>query len=250
MYDLLSLNYVEDTDASMRFNYTAEFLNWALKPPGWVPAWHIGVRVKTTKKLVAFISGIPVNLRVKKETVKMSEINFLCVHKKLRSKRLAPVLIKEVTRQCNLVGIWQAIYTVGVVLPTPFATSRYYHRNLNPPKLVSIGFAVLPRHQTMARSIKEYAVPKETATVGWRAMEDKDVPEVGILLRRYLERFEVAPVYEDDEIRHWLLSGKGDDTKVGENGEGIKGNQKQVTWCYVVEVGPSVESRLGYDHPR
>lgn len=65
MYDLLSLNYVEDTDASMRFNYTAEFLNWALKPPGWVPQWHIGVRVRTTKKLVAFISGIPVNLRIK-----------------------------------------------------------------------------------------------------------------------------------------------------------------------------------------
>lgn len=28
------------------------------------------------------------------QVVKMVEINFLCVHKKLRSKRLAPVLIK------------------------------------------------------------------------------------------------------------------------------------------------------------
>ena len=27
----------------------------------------------------------------------MVEINFLCVHKKLRSKRVAPVLIKEAT---------------------------------------------------------------------------------------------------------------------------------------------------------
>jgi hypothetical protein len=35
------------------------------------------------------------------------EINFLCVHKKLRSKRLAPVLIKEVTRRVNLQGIFQ-----------------------------------------------------------------------------------------------------------------------------------------------
>ncbi|KAL7412618.1 Myristoyl-CoA:protein N-myristoyltransferase, N-terminal domain-containing protein [Mrakia frigida] len=235
VYDLLSLHYVEDKDASMRFNYTAEFLNWALKPPGWVPSWHVGIRVKTTKKLVAFISGIPVNLRVKKNLVKCSEINFLCVHKKLRSKRLAPVLIKEVTRQCNLVGIWQAIYTVGIVLPTPFATSRYYHRNLNPPKLISIGFAVLPRAQTMARCIKEYAVPTETSTPGWRNMEERDVAQVGVLLRRYLERFDVAPVYEDDEIRHWMLSGQGDASNKGQNGEGIKGNAKQVTWCYVVE---------------
>jgi hypothetical protein len=28
VYDLLSLNYVEDHDASFRFQYTAEFLEW------------------------------------------------------------------------------------------------------------------------------------------------------------------------------------------------------------------------------
>jgi glycylpeptide N-tetradecanoyltransferase len=53
------------------------------------------------------------------------EINFLCVHKKLRSKRLAPVLIKEVTRRVNLKGIFQAVYTAGAVLPTPVASCRY-----------------------------------------------------------------------------------------------------------------------------
>ena len=36
--------------------------------------------------------------------MRMAEINFLCVHKKLRAKRLAPVLIKEVTRRINLKG--------------------------------------------------------------------------------------------------------------------------------------------------
>ena len=35
------------------------------------------------------------------------EINFLCVHKKLRAKRLAPVLIREITRRVNLTGIFQ-----------------------------------------------------------------------------------------------------------------------------------------------
>jgi len=53
-----------------------------------------------------------------------SEINYLCVHKKLRSKRLAPVLIKEVTRQVHLKGIFQAIYTAGVVIPTPVSVCR------------------------------------------------------------------------------------------------------------------------------
>ena len=37
------------------------------------------------------------------------EINFLCVHKKLRAKRLAPVLIREITRRVNITGIFQVI---------------------------------------------------------------------------------------------------------------------------------------------
>jgi len=60
-------------------------------------------------------------------TQKMVEINFLCVHKKLRSKRVAPVLIREITRRVNLKGIFQAVYTAGVVLPKPIATCRYMH---------------------------------------------------------------------------------------------------------------------------
>jgi len=35
----------------------------------------------------------------------MVEINFLCVHKKLRSKRLAPVLIKEIIRRVSLTHV-------------------------------------------------------------------------------------------------------------------------------------------------
>lgn len=55
----------------------------------------------------------------------MVEINFLCVHKKLRSKRVAPVLIREITRRVNLEGIFQAVYTAGVVLPNPVGTCRW-----------------------------------------------------------------------------------------------------------------------------
>ena len=74
----------------------------------------IGVRVKKSKKMVGFITGIPVHVVVNKTNKKMAEINFLCVHKKLRSNRLAPVLIKEVTRRVNCRNIWQAV-KLGIV---------------------------------------------------------------------------------------------------------------------------------------
>jgi glycylpeptide N-tetradecanoyltransferase len=114
LYELLTYNYVEDQEATMRFDYSAEFLDWfvaplpfaaspplqrpflcllnertegltdrshldgrtdgrmthrALKPPGYVKDWQVGVRVKSTGKLVAFISGIPVSLRARSKYV-------------------------------------------------------------------------------------------------------------------------------------------------------------------------------------
>lgn len=106
MYDLLRNNYVEDSENTFRFDYPIEFLKWALLIPHYVPDWFVGVRGGQNKKLLAFISGIPIKTQVRQQTVKMAEINYLCVHKKLRTKRLAPVLIKEITRRVNITGVW------------------------------------------------------------------------------------------------------------------------------------------------
>ena len=64
VYNLLNQNYVEDDDNMFRFDYSAPFLNWALMPPGYKKEWHVGVRVSATKKLVAFITGIPATINI------------------------------------------------------------------------------------------------------------------------------------------------------------------------------------------
>ncbi|XP_042394292.1 glycylpeptide N-tetradecanoyltransferase 1-like [Zingiber officinale] len=205
VFTLLSNNYVEDDENMFRFNYSKEFLQWALRPPGYFKAWHIGVRVKASKKLVAFITGVPARIRVRDEVVRMAEVNFLCVHKKLRSKRLAPVMIKEVTRRVHLENIWQAAYTAGVVLPTPITTCRYWHRSLNPKKLIDVGFSRLGARMTMSRTIRLYKLPEATVIPGFRKMELRDVPAVTRLLRGYLSQFVVAPDLDDNDVEHWLL---------------------------------------------
>lgn len=145
LYTLLNENYVEDDDAMFRFDYQPEFLRWALQPPRWLKEWHVGVRVAKSGRLIAFISAIPAEINVFERHLKVVEINFLCVHKKLRSKRLAPVLIREITRRVNLTGIFQAVYTAGVVLPKPVTTCRYWHRSLNPKKLIDVRLTALQR---------------------------------------------------------------------------------------------------------
>ncbi|KPV75833.1 uncharacterized protein RHOBADRAFT_35600, partial [Rhodotorula graminis WP1] len=227
VYDLLTHHYVEDLDASFRFDYSPEFIEWALKPPGYVPDWHVGIRVAETGKLVGFISGVPMDLRIRNATKRVTEINFLCVHKKLRAKRLAPILIQEVTRRTHLKGIFQAIYTSGTFLPTPFSRCQYYHRNLNPAKLVKLGFSAVARNSTVARMVNHYRVPGETTIPGLRELEKRDLKQASRLMRAYSARFDVAPMLSNKDVEHAMWDGRGKEV----NGK----REGQVTWSYVVE---------------
>ncbi|RYO99795.1 hypothetical protein DL764_006720 [Monosporascus ibericus] len=223
VWELLNGHYVEDNEAMFRFNYSPSILKWAMMPPGWKKQWHRGVRASQSKKLVAFIAAIPVELRIRTNVLHAAEVNFLCIHKKLRSKRLAPVLIKEITRLCNLDGVWQAIYTGGVVLPKPVSTCRYFHRAINWLKLYEVGFSPLPPNSKPQFQIRKYAVPERTSTWGLREMQKKDVNAVQDLLTRYLAKYDMAAEWDKAEVEHWLLHNKKDAL------------EEQVVWSYVVE---------------
>ncbi|KAL9043790.1 MAG: hypothetical protein Q9214_003034, partial [Letrouitia sp. 1 TL-2023] len=154
------------------------------------------------------------------------EVNFLCIHKKLRSKRLAPVLIQEITRRIHLQGIFHAVYTAGIVLPKPVSSCRYFHRSLDWLKLYEVGFSPLPEKSTKARQVTKYHLPGNTSTKGLRPMQRQDVPAVQSLLGRYLKRFVLAPDLTEDEVEYWLYH---DENSTAE----------QVIWSYVVEDSDS-----------
>lgn len=226
VYQLLNGHYVEDDEAMFRFNYGTAILKWSLMAPGWKAEWHVGIRdcrVADRRPLVAFISAVPMTIRVRDKNFVASEVNFLCVHKKLRGKRLAPILIKEITRRSNLHGIWQGIYTGGIVLPKPVSTCRYYHRSLDWKKLYEIGFSPLPPGSKPERQIRKFAVPERTTTAGLREMQKKDVPAVHSLMTRYGKRYDMAPEWTKEETAHWLLQPRGE-------------GEEQAVWTYVVEV--------------
>ncbi|KAJ5997162.1 hypothetical protein N7522_008822 [Penicillium canescens] len=189
--------------------------------PGWRDIWHVGVRASKSRKMVASICGVPTEIRVRDQKFKVIEINFLCIHKKLRSKRLAPVLIKEITRRCYLNGIYQAIYTAGVILPKPVSSCQYYHRPLDWLKLYEVGFSPLPHGSTKARQIAKNHLPNETSTPGLRPMEVKDIDAVQELLERYFRRFDLNQAFTKVEVEHWLV-----------HRDTVK---EQVIWSYIVE---------------
>lgn len=300
MYNLLLMNYVEDSDGMFRFAYPKEFLRWcvihsypcnlcpflsaliafsmllscislpilfcilcldislihiyvyrALTPPGYYPDWHVGVRLEKSNRLVACITGIPAHIQIydNKEPLHVCEINFLCVTRKLRSKRLAPVLIREVTRRVNLKNIWQAIFTAGIVLPKPITTARYWHRSINPKKLIEVQFSRLSPDMTMQRTQRHYKLPEVCfrlntlfVTLNWnlcdcptfltnilchqeltpyncmqkpsipgiRPFQPSDAPSARALLNAALTRRSIHSVFmNDEEFTHQFMSREG-----------------------------------------
>lgn len=209
VYDLLARNYVEDDDCMFRFDYSTDFLNWALTPPHYKSAFHLGVRSSKTQKLVAFISAIPAKIRSYEKEIPTVEINFLCVHKKLRSKRLAPVLIKEITRRVNHSGVFQALYTAGIVLPGPISSCRYYHRSLDAKKLVEVGFTRIPPRMTLARMTKLYRVVKQPSTPNLVPMTTSHLVNAHQLLMEHLKQFELVTLFTLEEFEHWFMPRKG-----------------------------------------
>lgn len=74
-------------------------------------------------------------------------------------------------------------------------------------------------------------LPNKPQLPGIREMTEKDIPQVTELYARYMERFDMVPVMDAQEIKHQFLSG------AGKAGTGDKWRREgQVVWAYVVEV--------------
>ena len=89
-------------------------------------------------------------------------------------------------------------------------------------KLYETGFSPLPIGSTTQRMVLRNQLRAETELTGLRLMEANDVEQVTTLLQQYLAKFDLAPVYSEEEVRHWFLH-HGDE---------------RVIWTYVVEVNP------------
>jgi glycylpeptide N-tetradecanoyltransferase len=124
------------------------------------------------------------------------------------------------------------------VIPTPISTCRYYHRTLNVPKLVDAKFTYVPRGMTIARMVRQFKVPSTPALsrAGLREMEERDVPAVAELYRRYMEHFDMIPLLKEDDDLHQFLSGRGKGERESSTGR----RRGQVVWTYVVEVSSSI----------
>lgn len=91
------------------------------------------------------------------------------------------------------------------MIPTPITAATYWHRSLNPKKLIETGFSSLPNNTPMARYLKIHKLPAEPSIVGMKPMEKKHVPIVHKKLNEYLKQFKLHLHFTEGEIEHFLL---------------------------------------------
>lgn len=131
-------NYLIDVSDKFILKYTGDFINWAFGNN----SLFIGI-TDNNGELCGTIGCRIRNIVVFDKIEKMADTNFLCVRKNLRNKGMPMVLIDEMTRRLNKIGVSVGIFTTGRQIPSPTTTIRYFHRPLNYEKLTNSGFIKL-----------------------------------------------------------------------------------------------------------
>jgi glycylpeptide N-tetradecanoyltransferase len=176
----------------------------------------VGIRETVTeaKELIGFIAAVEMQISIYGHQIdKCVEIHSLCLRPDYRSRRLTPLLIKEIGRRCALEGgVMQAIFTTTAKMPfPPVAVCRDFYRLLNPVKLVECGFVSEAPFETIAEmvyrantslrditynieknrdSASSLSSPSSTSSsfskISLRPMTAQDLDSVARLLRQYL----------------------------------------------------------------
>jgi glycylpeptide N-tetradecanoyltransferase len=199
LYLFLSKNYFQNKEVGLSSFYQPEFLKWALDVPRQKEEYIISIRLKKTNKIMACITGVPINISINNEIKPIIMINFLCVHKKLRSKRLAVILIKEIIRRFNLNNIWQAIYTESESGCKTIGTANFYYCILS-QKMIDLGL-------TKKKNISSLQIESNNSSKhNLVPMTLEDVPQVTLLINNYLKKHtKLYQVLSEEDISYLLL---------------------------------------------
>lgn len=113
VYHILNCYYVGADNGDTKFAYSINFLKWWInsKPN----SITIGLRIKKSddlsdehkklvekfkdNELIGYISGVPQEFMYNGKKLMSQQVDFLVVHPELRSQKLAPLLIQEITRR-------------------------------------------------------------------------------------------------------------------------------------------------------
>ncbi len=143
----LSDNYVEDN--KFRYNYSEDFIKWYLDDDSLNICSY-----DDNEELIGFICGKKINVSLFGKPLQMAEIDFLCIKKGERNKKLCPLLINKIQKKFNDININEAIFTSEHNYTNQITHCNYYIRFINTKKLFEINYI------NNLLNEKQYELPK------------------------------------------------------------------------------------------
>lgn len=202
--DFLSKYYLVDQNNYFSGTYTSEFLEWIYKDSDYIA---ISVNLEKNNSIVGFIVGKVIKLQYNKNVLDTIETNYLCVHPKLRNKRLAPQLIKELKRQFNLKGYDTSIFVDTEYLFTPFLSAKRFNRAINPKQLIETKYIRLENNVNI-KDIKKALKLPEKPSKNFVKMEEHHIDEAYEIFNQYMDKYSCHIILNKEEFTKLFLDNK------------------------------------------
>lgn len=206
-------HYVADNRDWMMY-HSKQFLKKALMLPNHKDSWLLSILYN--KKMIGFIAGNLISVKItesesdgKQEDSneidkEIVQVDFLCVHKKYRSKRMAPVLIRELTRRIIKRGIFQAIYTSATQMSLPISQSKFYMKYLDISGLVKHEFLNISQEKKIKELKLKYST-KNVNQLNWKRCEESDIPALKNGFDKHYKNMKIKMNWTDDLLKYWFL---------------------------------------------
>ena len=214
--EFLSKYYMVDQNEYFSGVYTAEFIEWIYKDKD-----SVAVTVNTEKNnsIVGVIIGRVIKLRLNKNILDTVETNFLCIHPKLRNKRLVPQLIKELKRQFNLKGYFHGTFVDTEYIYTPFATVKRFNRAINPKQLVETKYIRL-EDKVNIKDVKKTLKLPEKPSKNFVKMEEHHIDQAFDVFNNYIGKYSCHIILNKKEFNDLFINNKFVTAYVKEDNDG------------------------------
>ena len=216
--EFIKENYSAESKEWIMF-HSKEFLKRALMLPVKTFNNEYLITIKYKNNIIGFIAGTCSNVKLTTSTDKnentfvetkevekeIIQVDFLCVHKKWRSKRMAPVLIWELTRRAIKKGVFQAVYTSMNELSLPISKSNFYLKYLDVKKLVQSEFLKLNNDKEIEELKLKFST-KNVPVLNWKKCEESDILSLKIGFEKNYKDMKIQQIWNDDLLKYWFTN--------------------------------------------
>lgn len=204
----ISNTYKQDTIYNYYEYYTADQIKYILDSSN----DSICFSVRSTDNDI-ILGVVMVNIRdyqVSTSPIKIADVKFFSVLKKLRGKHIGTIMIKQLTNLLLEKKVITATFKTINYIPKPFCSSRLYHRALNVKKLIETDFTELDNSVKIKNVEEALALPSNTS-INISILDnshEEDIIKSHNLLSSYMKRFSFHPNITLDDFKKTFLNNK------------------------------------------